>query len=85
MTKEERNIAEIIKEVWDNETEDDNDQIEIYVSYIMTYGYDPEAVIGFANKYGVIYDPDISDPEDEYDEGYGSLVINSDSFAEMDI
>ena len=85
MTKEERNIAEIIKEVWENEAEDDSDQIEIYVSYIMTYGYDPATVIGFANKYGVIYDPDISDPEDEYDEGYGSLVINSDSFAEMDI
>ena len=85
MNKNERNIAEIIKEVWDNEAEDDNDQIEVYVSYIMTYGYDPAAVIGFANKYGVIYDPDLSDPEDEYDEGYGSLVINNDSFAEMDI
>ena len=85
MNKNERNIAEIIKEVWDNEAEDDNDQIEVYVSYIMTYGYDPVEVIGFANKYGVIYDPDLSDPEDEYDEGYGSLVINSDSFAEMDI
>ena len=40
MTTEERNIAEIIKEVWENEAEDDNDQIEVYVSYIMTYGYD---------------------------------------------
>ena len=85
MTETERKIAEIIRETWENEAQDDNDQIEIYVSYITAYGYKPLEVIDFANKYGIIYDPDISDPDDEYDDNYGALIINSDSLVEIDI
>ena len=86
MSENEKKIVEIIEEVWNNETEEngDNDpQIGIYLSYITAYGYKPQEVIDFAEKYGIIYDPNLLDPEDEYDI-YGSLVINSDSIKEFE-
>ena len=84
MSENEQKIAEIIKEVWANEVEEDEEdpQIEIYVSYITAYGYHPQEVIDFAEKYGIIYDPDLSDPDDEYDI-YGSLIINRDCLDEF--
>lgn len=83
MTKNERNIKEIINEVWNNEAEDKDDQIEIYVSYITAYGHTVQEVLDFAQKYGVICDRELSDAEDEYDLGYGSLVINIDTIKDI--
>ena len=81
-TKDEQKIADIIKEAWDNELWDGDrpEEIEIYASYIMTYGYSISEIVAFTEKYGIVYDPELSDPEDA-DDIYGSLIINEDSIA----
>lgn len=77
----EQNMAEIIIDAYDNEkwtlTNEDRDEFnefDLFVSFVMSYGYHADEVYDFAVKNNIYMSPD-SDPTDSKDH-YGSLKLN---------
>lgn len=72
-----KKIADIILEVWNAEKEEaggDLSDLNIWVSYIMGYGYSDYQIKEFAAIYGAEFDASDCDPDDEYD-SFGALKI----------
>lgn len=70
----ERNISGIILDIWDSE--EDVACINVWVSYIMTYGYSEADIRAYAATRDINIDWSDCDPDYEYD-APGALVITS--------
>ena len=82
----ERNIKAIIVDTYEEEAEfqdEDFDDFYLFVSTITAYGYSIDEIEEFAAKYGIKIDPNDTDPDDEYDTGFGSLEVNRAKIEEL--
>lgn len=83
LSKEDKlNLTRIIVDTWDEEFpsfcgEGPDDSFNMYVSYVMAYGYSEKEVQAYARLHRIEIDPNISDDEDELDTGFGSLQLNT--------
>lgn len=85
MTKEDNDkISEIICDVWkdllkdpdawDDDIDLENEGIDIWISYFMTYGFSPNEILAYGKEHGLKYAPWDCDPNDP-DDVYGALII----------
>ena len=75
MTKEDNDkISEIICDVWNNELDSGNEEINIWISFFMSFGFSSDQILIYGKKYGLGHDPTECDPDDPNDI-YGALVI----------
>lgn len=70
-----KKISEIILDVWnDNRDEENLDELNIWVSFIMCYGFTKKRILEYAAIRGIKYDTRDIDPDYPEDEP-GSLII----------